>query len=555
MTDPIQILSELASQPRTPEETAALVAQLARTLPRDFVDEAYKNGLAGKAHDDSPAGYAAFYELLYGFKPPAHIMREIENIFYAHAEGVGALTWAWRGSWKTVSISETFTAWRIGLEPHKTNVIISANDDSAEKITKAIATIIEFHPEWKRAFPNVVPDTGRWSVEGFYVIDTNVPREQWVEKQAGVIDPTLVGGGYESSRLIGKHPSGVLCVDDIHDLKNSSSERERKLVVDTVTQTIIKTVITEKDRLLTWVLAIGTPWTEDDAYHEMRQSGNYSFISIPAMQKSVEGKGVYIDGKHRNGAVFEDIIGWWELVWPERFGPASIIRARADGKAAFWQMIMLDIHTAKEGGLKYHSYPHDKIDQNWVAGGGCDFATLKADGKKDTGRDKFSLCFGVKTPVNQLVIVDGIIEQVTQARAESLMNAAQTRFRGWRGGIFEGDGAGEQFYMSYVSRNPGSLWRIEKTKGVPKTIRQERELGVWLENGTVLISDADTPYLNALRRALDDFPDGNNDIRDGAYWLCRIFPECLITPYMPKDKLPLPNQKPNLSLGSVWSHL
>ncbi|MEW6242014.1 MAG: hypothetical protein AB1564_14515 [Chloroflexota bacterium] len=554
MTDPIQILAELASKERTPEETAALVAELARTLPKDFVDEAYKNGLAGLAHQDSPAGFAAFYELLYGFKPPRHIVREIDNIFRAHEEGIGALTFAWRGSWKTVSISETFTAWRIGLEPTRTNIIVSANDDSAEKITKAIAAIIEFHPEWKRVFPNVVPDTGRWSVEGFYVIDSNVPREQWTAMQAGVIDPTLVGGGYESSRLIGKHPSGVLCIDDIHDLKNSSSERERKLVVDTLTKTILKTTIKEKDKLVTWLLAIGTPWSEDDGYHEMKKSGNFAFISIPAMRKAKEDEGVFIDGKHRNGVVFEDIVGWWELEWPERFGPASIVRERADGRASFWQMIMLDIHTAKEGGLRYHLYPHDKIDLTWPAGGGCDFATLKADGKKDPGRDMFSLCFGVKTPTNQLVVTDGVIEQVTQAKAETMMNAASTRFKSWRGGIFEGDGAGEQFYMNYVSRNQGSLWRIEKTKGVPKAIRQEREMGVWLENGTVLISDADTPYLNALRKALDDFPDGNNDIRDGLYWLCRTFPETLVVPTKLRDSLPRP-ERPSFNLGSVWSQI
>ena len=78
----------------------------------------------------------------------------------------------------------TFLAFRIGLEPHKTNIVVSANDDSAEKVTKAIAAIIEHHPAWKLAFPNVVPDTGRWSVEGFSVIDQSMSRSEWAQKQS-----------------------------------------------------------------------------------------------------------------------------------------------------------------------------------------------------------------------------------------------------------------------------------------------------------------------------------------------------------------------------------
>jgi len=108
------------------------------------------------------------------------------------------------------------------------------------------------------------------------------------------------------------------------------------------------------------------------------------------------------------------------------------------------------------------------------------------------------------------------------------LKKAQTLFGPrWKLTVLEGDGIGEQFYVSLVRRNPGLRVIMQKTHGKGKKYRQEWELGPWLENGTVMISDADTPYLNALRRALDDFPDGNNDIRDGLYWLCYAFPELL----------------------------
>ncbi len=180
----------------------------------------------------------------------------------------------------------------------------------------------------------------------------------------------------------------------------------------------------------------------------------------------------------------------------------------------------------------------------------------RAGAAPDPGRDLFSICEGAKTPLNQLVITGGVIEQCTQAQAEDYLNNRHKTFKSWRTGIFEGDGAGEQFFMFFVQRNRGAKWRMEKTGGKSKRYRQEQEMGPWLENGTVLISDADDPYLNALRKALADFPDGNNDVRDGLYWLCRAFPEVLVLPQpKPGEGLPKPEQRQQAGLQSAWSNL
>jgi len=91
--------------------------------------------------------------------------------------------------------------------------------------------------------------------------------------------------------------------------------------------------------------------------------------------------------------------------------------------------VRITVDTAKTGGLRFHPYPHEKIDPLWIHSGGCDFATLgEKKVVKDSGRDKFSICYGAKTPLNQLVVVDGILEQCTQAKAEQHLLNSEKKF-------------------------------------------------------------------------------------------------------------------------------
>jgi hypothetical protein len=539
----LDVVSELAKslEGKPKEEQDVVLAELRKneqfvSFAKSALDEDTKNRLAAKARVDSPEGYSAFYELTHGFTPPPHIMREIEVIYKAHAEGVGSVVFAWRGSWKSVSISVTFIAYRIGLEPDKTNMVVSANDDSSEKVTKAVAAIIEYHPEWKRVFPNVVPDTGKWSVEGFSVLDTAISREEWAKRQSGVIDPTLVGGGYKSSRLIGKHPSGVLCIDDIHDRDNSSSERERRAVVDILVKTILKTVIKEKDKMTTWLVAVGTPWALDDAYHTLKNTGQYEFISIPAMTAAVEGEGTYIDGVNRDGAIFDDIKGWWYFTFPIHFEKNSIIKERADGKAAFWQMIMLDLATASTGKLRYYEYPQQDVKYDWYTIGGVDPTTFQ-EGDGQNKNSHFALCYLSKLPSGGAVIVGGILDQCTQLQAENYILAAQGNFTNWQYVAIEDISVGKVFLQT-LQRNANIRAIPSGLKGVTDgkiSSKRDRVLSIakWFENGTIRISNADTPFLNAVRRLFEKFydldpkHDYSFDAGDAVFHAMRNMPEIL----------------------------
>jgi len=207
----LKLLDEIIATSKTKEEYNARLDELVKILPREFIEDAGRTALAQVAQKFTPEGFLAHYELMTDVYPPRHVKRWTKKIFKAHDNGRGFVLRAFRGSWKTTTWGVLFISFLISHFPILTNVVVSANDDSAEKITKAVAATIEFHPEWKRAYPHIVPDKDRgWSIEGFFVKDTSVSYDQWTAKRASIIDPTLVGGGIESTRINGKHPTGAL---------------------------------------------------------------------------------------------------------------------------------------------------------------------------------------------------------------------------------------------------------------------------------------------------------------------------------------------------------
>ena len=196
---------------------------------------------------DDPKGFSAWYELLNGNQlPKTHSRAEIAQIFKAHELGMGSLTFAWRGSWKSAVISVALQSFRIGKEPEKSFLTVSSNDDSAEDVTSAIARIIEFHDAWKAVFPNIVPDKDRgWGKMGHNVMDDSMSYAAWEKKNVYRKDDSFLGLGYNSRRLIGKHPTGGLFIDDIHDENNSISDRERQRVVNIVSDTLVQREVKE----------------------------------------------------------------------------------------------------------------------------------------------------------------------------------------------------------------------------------------------------------------------------------------------------------------------
>ena len=190
--------------------------------------------------------------------------------------------------------------------------------------------------------------------------------------------------------------------------------------------------------------------------------------------------------------------------------------------------------------------------------GGVDYAGTMDEYTNKAGRnDYFAMAYTAKLPGGGAVCVDGVLEHCTQAQGETYVKNAQAMYElggTWIKSIVEADGKGEDF-IQVLRRNPGLRIEPMKTKGRGKGRRLEGQMAPWLENGTVRISDAETPFLNELRHELDTYPDCEyNDALDALYWSLRGMTDVLVL--RDEEQLPEPgvNKKvqqihPYCSLG------
>jgi hypothetical protein len=196
----------------------------------------------------------------------------------------------------------------------------------------------------------------------------------------------------------------------------------------------------------------------------------------------------------------------------------------------------LDLIAAKEGGLSYQLYPSDAIEYDWVACGGLDYASIRHRLERNTtNRDLFAMAYLLKVPTGGAVFVGGIAGHYTQTGALDQVEIAQGTFTNWRYTVVEDIAKGEVF-VDTLLQYPHLRIKPEPPGNINKTDRQEKILGPPLQTGIVRVSDADTPFLNLFRKALDDFPDGNDDVRDAALNAIKGFPELMIKPSDNGDK-------------------
>lgn len=541
----IASLAKIADLPE--EERKATIARLADefTLEQLLATQAavIKGTLHLRARAFTLTGYCCFYELMHGFPPPEHVVREVECALAAYAEDKGAEILAFRGGWKTISIPGTLTPWYIGLFPTSSNLWFQANDSSASKLGLYIADTIRYHPAFAKTFPHVVPDFDRsWSAEGYELKQTHTDANlttplsypEWRKLNSARRDPSLLCLGYNSSSAIGRHPTGILGFDDIHDEDNTRSPLELEAVLKKVTDTFLPMMVRDETQpvgkqLQTWPLVVGTPWNEDDTYHYLPQTGEFRLFEFPVMREvSPETKdALHIDHTNPFG---EQLQGWFKLSWPERMGLKAILAAfNVSREHGFWRMYMLQLKAKKGEGVRFSLFPHHLIDPTQDSAGGCDYASMLAERLKDPkDRSRFAHIMLVKIPhLNKLVIHDCYAEHVTQLDAERQLKKPQVVYPRWRGTWLEMEHKGEEAYQTF-SRNPGLKLVPTSTKGVPKKMRHEMGVIPWLEVGQVMVSDADTPGLNFLRTALAKWPNGNLDVWDALHHALKAFPEVLV---------------------------
>jgi hypothetical protein len=329
---------------------------------------------------------------------PPHARKWVNAIYSARKKGKGVVIEAFRGSTKTTTLT-TFVAYRIGLEPQRANLIIQVGDDIATDNAAQVADVIENNPMWKVIFPHVVPDKKKgWSAGGYEVMasEDTMTYGEWSRLNAKRKDPTLIGLGRTSRAIIGKHPDGVLLIDDIDDENTTSSEREKVKTQRILTGTIFPTMSPGE----TWVIDIGTPWTTNDTIAYMKSTGEFEHCATPVYDK--------------NG----------DSVWPEKFSVEEIERLRRlSGELEFARMFLLDLEAAKGIELKrewLHEYPAETIRPSWPVVIGVDYASTADKLKDRKERDYFALAIGRLLPGGGVVIVDGFRGHVSQGEALEL---------------------------------------------------------------------------------------------------------------------------------------
>lgn len=422
---------------------------------------------------DTPKGYEYFYMLTQNRPLPAHCRPWIQQIYDSHAKGRGTLIRAFVGSTKTTVITDVFTAYRIGLEPQKRNLIIQASDDSAANNAQAIALMIETNPGWKICFPHIVPDMAvGWSRKGYEVMDTRV--DYGVFRQGIAQDPCWQGVGYTSSGIIGRHPDGVLNMDDVNDENNTRSDRERAHTNEIVQKTIMSRIIPG----VTWPVVEGTPWRRDDVLGYVEGTGLCDAIETPLL-----------DAEGNSN-------------WPDYYTEDKVeFKKKSLGSIGFSLMCQLNLDAAEGGELKrewLHQYPYDKINSSWPVVMGVDYASVR-DGKAGKTGDNFAIAVGAMIPGGGLVIIDGYFGRISQAEAEAKIVQFADVYPTRKMIKIEDLGKGEEFYSAFI-RNHSLPVDTSTVGNKNKGWRFTREMAPLFQRGSVWISDSPNEFLNQFTR-------------------------------------------------------
>ena len=490
-------------------------------------------------YSDTPDGYIAFYATVHGIEPPKHVVDWIEQVYTAREQGKGIICEAFRGSTKTTTFA-TFLAYRIGLEPHKSSLIIQVSDVSARKTAKSVADIIEHNEGWKMFFPHIIPDKELgWSESGYEVRvaeSDDMSYSDWRRINSKRRDPTFVGLGRTSNAIIGRHPDGVLMIDDLDDENTTRSARELEKTHDLLQGTIFPTIVPDK----TWVVFVGTPWNYRDTLNYVKSTNEFHKIWTPVKS---------------NG----------DLTWPEVFNEEEIERQRnLATEIQFARMFMLDLEAAKGNILKREwitKYPYENIRHDWPVYAGIDYASTHDQLRIGQERDYFAMAWGVVTPNQTLVLVDGIMKHLTQAEAEQEVIATVQMLPYLKIIGAESIGKGEEF-VTLLRRAPTfmPLMPIPSHKGDARTKggRFEKILASMFRFNRIMISDRFTEFINQF---IDQWIswDGtqleHDDALDAVYMMVKAAEGMIAVPRVQPSSGLSPIYGKRKKKASPWSNL
>ena len=476
----------------------------------------------------SASGFALWYQEEYGRKLPYVFHDVAEQFAWAFHNRKGVMLEGWRGMGK----STFFLAWCpyiMGVNPLGSTALIRINDRKAKEMGKAISEVIKTNLGWKKVFGHVLPDEqGGWSVEnGFEVLDSRVtgpigsPKfddgyAKWRMMCLAdhLSEKSLVCNGVESGSNIGLHPTNGMWFDDLHDEENTTSSAEMKKVTGNIQGNFVGTWFSAGGSPTLGVFC--TPWSKNppDAYEVMMQSGLFKKVSIPIYTENPHGEsipatttdGFPIDVEYAGKRVFP--------TWPEAFGAQKIADIIHAAKSRFGQQYLLNPELSKPKNMRYFEFPaRDIRPLDWELILGVDPVATVRGISTGQGISHFAAVEYLKSPYNTLIINDGVIEKWDALEAEEYIANLQRSRRNYKTASIENNGAGAMF-ISMISRNSGVKYHahpVSELGSGKKKDRQYRFLQPLFAAGLIMVSDAKTKFLDAVREYLEIFPSFDDD--------------------------------------------
>ena len=444
-------------------------------------------------HSDTPRGFEIYYTLLHNQVMPPHARQWIDELYDALDRGKAAILYeAFRGSTKTTTFL-TYLTYFIGHHPERSNMLIQVADESARETMGRAAQIIEHNDIWKLCFPSVVPDKSvGWGAEGYNVMRTDLPYGDWQRRIADRSGPTFVGYGRTARSIIGKHPDGILWLDDIDDENTTRSDRERRK-----TQDLLRGTIFPMRTPSTATIDTGTPWTYNDAIAYMKSTGEFHTVRTPICDEG------------------------GESVWPAVFPREEIERQRRlAGEIEFARMFLLDLEATKGINLKdewLHKYPVEKVDLSWPVVFGIDPATT-LDKLRDRSRDYFALSVGRLIPGGGCVLVGGVRMHLSQGEAIDKVESLALSYPSFVLAVIETHGIGEQIFQLLLRQTAVNVIgattaaKIFGSGSSPRGPgRYEAQLAPLFRSSRIWISSEENEYLNHFRQEWLRYPLGEHD--------------------------------------------
>jgi hypothetical protein len=419
------------------------------------------------ALSDSRAGFLWHYHLLALESLPEHTIEWVHEYYNARACGEDLAVEAFRGSLKTTIVSTYLTSYGIANHPELETSVVQANDIVANENTSFLARLISDNPGWKFLYRHIAPDEKRWGAKGYDVKRNDMTYGEWGQLRSKA--PTVMGGGYKSALIVGKHPRLHFIRDDVNGLRNTRSIREMNAVNDAV--------FTEQkpaaDRAK-MEIDIFTPWAEGDVGDLRKKTPRVRVVRTPVTKNGE------VDG---------------EPTWP--FGDFKDIKALSESMP--WSMFALSYllrRDAMQGTVLRTGWLHDfeakEINPDWPTYLGIDYASVARVQEKQ-GRDFFSLSVFSLHPQNFLVLIDGYRAQVSRAEAEDIAIDWGNKYNQngqLRVMSIENLGKGEEYANWMLSNAPFHV-KPQGVKNKSKGERFEIEMAPLFRSGQVRISNTD----------------------------------------------------------------